>query len=107
MASIIIGGGVIGLSAAMMLGQDGHDVTVLEADPQVPSAAPAQAWEGWDRKGVAQFRQPHNLFARFRHVCDQELPGMTERLLAAGLVWADPLVPLPSSPAWRFGAACR
>ncbi len=96
MASIIIcGGGVIGLSAAMMFGQDGHDVTVLEADPQVPPAAPAQAWEGWDRKGVAQFRQPHNLFARFRHVCDQELPGMTERLLAAGLVRADPLVPLP------------
>jgi 2-polyprenyl-6-methoxyphenol hydroxylase-like FAD-dependent oxidoreductase len=95
-ASIIIcGGGVIGLSAAMMFGQDGHDVTVLEADRQVPPAAPAQAWEGWDRKGVAQFRQPHNLFARFRHVCDQELPGMTERLLAAGLVWADPLVALP------------
>ena len=97
MASIIIcGGGVIGLSAAMMLGQDGHDVTVLEADPQVPPAAPAQAWEAWDRKGVAQFRQPHNLFARFRQVCDRELPGMTGRLEAAGLAWTDPLAVLPS-----------
>jgi hypothetical protein len=27
--------------------------------------------------------QPHNLFPRFRQVCDEELPGMTERLLAA------------------------
>jgi 2-polyprenyl-6-methoxyphenol hydroxylase-like FAD-dependent oxidoreductase len=96
MASIIIcGGGVVGLSAAMMLARDGHEVTVLEADPHEVPETPVQAWECWERKGVAQFRQPHNLFARFRHVCDEELPGMTERLLAAGLVWADPLVPLP------------
>ena len=38
----------------------------------------------WNRKGVAQFRQPHNLFARFRQICDQEMPGMIGRLLAAG-----------------------
>src|SRR6266481_6516527 len=96
MASIIIcGGSVVGLSLAMMLAQDGHEVTVLEANPDEPPATPVAAWEGWDRKGVAQFRQPHNLFARFRHVCDTELPGMTGRLEAAGLGWVDPLAILP------------
>ncbi len=96
MASIIVcGGGMIGLSVAMMLAQDGHEVTVLEADAHAVPATPLQAWEGWERKGVAQFRQPHNLFARFRQVCDNELPGMTDRLEAAGLAWTDPLAVLP------------
>jgi 2-polyprenyl-6-methoxyphenol hydroxylase-like FAD-dependent oxidoreductase len=81
---IICGGGVIGLSAAIMLGRDGHQVTVLEADPGGAPATAGEAWAAWTRRGVAQFRQPHNLFPRFRQVCEQELPGLLERLLAAG-----------------------
>jgi 2-polyprenyl-6-methoxyphenol hydroxylase-like FAD-dependent oxidoreductase len=96
MGSIIVcGGSMIGLSTALMLARDGHQVTVLEADPDGAPSTPAGAWEDWKRKGVAQFRQPHNLFARFRRVCDEELPGMTERLLAAGCVWVDYLSKTP------------
>jgi 2-polyprenyl-6-methoxyphenol hydroxylase-like FAD-dependent oxidoreductase len=80
-----------------MLAQDGHQVTVLEADPATPEQAPVEAWTTWPRRGVAQFHQPHNLFARFRQVCDQEVPGLTERLLAAGCVWVDYLDKLPPS----------
>ncbi len=64
MAAIVVcGGSVIGLATAILLAREGHEVTVLEADGAPVPADAAQAWDRWDRKGVAQFHQPHNLFA--------------------------------------------
>jgi 2-polyprenyl-6-methoxyphenol hydroxylase-like FAD-dependent oxidoreductase len=95
-ASIVVcGGGVIGLSAAMMLARDGHRVTVLEQDPAPPPTGADLAWEGWERRGVAQFHQPHQLLPPFRNVLDAELPGMVDRLVEAGCVWVDPMAVLP------------
>jgi 2-polyprenyl-6-methoxyphenol hydroxylase-like FAD-dependent oxidoreductase len=105
---VVCGGSVVGLSVAMMLARDGHEVTVLEGDPQEAPAPPADAWGSWRRGGVAQFHQPHQTFARFRQVCDAELPGLTDRLLAAGCVWVDFLDPAPptlTDPSPRPGDA--
>jgi len=90
MARIIIcGGGTTGLCAGTMLARDGHDVMLLEADAaDVPGTA-GDAWSAWDRPGVSQFNQPHGFLARFRQVCDEELPGLTDRLLAAGCIGFD------------------
>src|SRR5262245_37353143 len=96
MASIVVcGGGVVGLCSAMMLARDGHEITVLESDPEPVPAVPLDAWSSWQRKGVAQFNQPHNLFGRFHQICNQELPGLTARLREAGCVWVDYLETLP------------
>jgi 2-polyprenyl-6-methoxyphenol hydroxylase-like FAD-dependent oxidoreductase len=86
---VVCGGGMIGLCLSTMLVRDGHDVTVLEADAADLPNKPDQSWESWDRRGVAQFRQPHNLFTRFRMICDQELRGLTDELLWAGCVWVN------------------
>ena len=96
MSSVLVcGGSIVGLSAAMMLARDGHDVTVLEWDPDLPPADPEQCWDGWERGGVAQFQQPHNLLPGARAVFDAELPGLTEALVAAGCPWFDVLGSLP------------
>ena len=40
---VVIGGGVVGMCGALLLGRDGHDVTVLERDP-APPPDPEAAW---------------------------------------------------------------
>jgi glycine/D-amino acid oxidase-like deaminating enzyme len=92
---VICGGSVIGLSTAMLLAGEGHEVTVLEADPTAVPDDPASAWGRSDRHGVAQFHQPHNLFARARQVMDDDLSGLTDALLEAGGIIIDPMAALP------------
>lgn len=94
------GGSIVGLTAAMLLANEGHHVTVLEGDP-APPPVPDAAWEQWGRTGVAQFHQPHNLFPRFRQVVDTELPGLTDRLVDAGCRWLDPIAGMPPTIADR------
>jgi flavin-dependent dehydrogenase len=55
---VLVGWGVVGLCAAQMLGRDGHQVTVLERD-SAPPTDPEAAWNGWERRGVNQFRMLH------------------------------------------------
>jgi 2-polyprenyl-6-methoxyphenol hydroxylase-like FAD-dependent oxidoreductase len=90
MADIIVcGGSMIGLCAAMLLARDGHDVTVLERDPaEVPDSWDA-AWNEWQRVGVPQFHQPHNLFPRYRKILQEELPDVFDGLVENGGTWVN------------------
>ncbi|MDQ1519662.1 MAG: hypothetical protein QOI55_735, partial [Actinomycetota bacterium] len=81
---LIVGGGVVGLSVAMLLGRDGHEVTVLERDAQAPPDNPREAWEEWERRGVNQFRMLHFFLPRFRALIEAELPDVARELDAAG-----------------------
>lgn len=80
----MVGGGLIGMSAAMMLARAGHEVTVLERDGEGVPGSPGEAWQNWGRRGIAQFRQPHYLHASGCQVLGALLPEVTEALLAAG-----------------------
>ncbi len=84
MAQIVVaGGGVAGLSAAMLLARDGHDVTLLERDAAEPPS-PAEAWDTWERRGVNQFRLLHFFQPRFRLALAHELPDVAKALESAG-----------------------
>ncbi len=97
MKIVVLGGGVCGLAGAMMLGRDGHDVTVLERDPQPPPESVQEAWEAWPRPGVAQFHQPHFVQPGGRAVLDAELPDIVAALVAAGGALFDHMRFLPPS----------
>jgi 2-polyprenyl-6-methoxyphenol hydroxylase-like FAD-dependent oxidoreductase len=94
---IVLGGGVCGLATAMMLARDDNDVTVLERDSEPTPGSLEEAWESWQRRGVAQFRQPHYVHARAGHVLDAELPDVKDALVADGARRFDPLSTLPGS----------
>jgi len=91
---VFVGGGIVGTCAAMMLANDGHDVTVLERDPS-PPPPPADAWEDWERRGVNQFKMLHFFLSRFRMVAEAELPGLIDAMEAAGGLRMHPLEGVP------------
>ena len=91
----MVGGGIVGTCAAMMLARDGHDVTVLERDP-TPPPPPNSAWADWERRGVNQFRMVHYFLPKFREVAEQELPGLTEAMVGAGALRNNPIDGAPT-----------
>lgn len=97
MTILIIGGGICGLGTALLLARDGHDVTVLERDADPTPQSPHGAWDRWERKGVPQFRQPHNFMPGLRLLLERELPDIQDALLRAGAVRYDLVNPLPPS----------
>jgi 2-polyprenyl-6-methoxyphenol hydroxylase-like FAD-dependent oxidoreductase len=83
MKIVISGAGLVGLSSALLLARDGHEVTVVERDAS-PPPDPALAWEEWDRRGVNQFRLPHLFAPRYRTMMEAELPDVMASLVDAG-----------------------
>ena len=78
MARIVVtGGGVAGLIGAMLLADDGHEVT-CSSGTRRSRPSPAEAWEDWERRGVNQFRLLHFFMPRFRIEIEQELPEVVE-----------------------------
>src|SRR5262249_3734251 len=62
----------------------------------VPQSA-AEAWDAWTRKGVPQFRQPHNFMPGLRSILEAELPDLQDALRSAGAGRFDLVRPLPPS----------
>ena len=93
---VIMGGGLNGLTAGMLLARDGHRVTILERDAARPAGDAARLWRQWDRRGVNQFRQLHFMLPRWRAEMERELPEVIAELEALGGARTSVLSTLPA-----------
>ncbi len=80
----VVGGGMAGLLAALMLARDGHRVTVFERDDtDVPDTA-NEAFDEWDRRGAPHARQSHAILARLRRILRERAPDVLDALAEQG-----------------------
>jgi 2-polyprenyl-6-methoxyphenol hydroxylase-like FAD-dependent oxidoreductase len=79
----VVGGGVSGLSSALALARQGHEITVLERD-DTPMPQSADAAFEWDRRGAPQVRHSHAFLARLRNVLRDHYPDVLQSLYDAG-----------------------
>jgi 2-polyprenyl-6-methoxyphenol hydroxylase-like FAD-dependent oxidoreductase len=103
---IVVGAGVVALGTAMLLADDGHQVVMLERDPDGPPANPADAWESWERPGLNQVRLAHAFLGGFRAVIEAELPRVASALDDAGalrLNFIRDVLPAQTTGGWQDG----
>ncbi len=80
----VLGGGMTGLLSALFLARDGHNVTVYERDDTNVPATADEAFDQWQRSGVAHARQSHALLARLRSILGRRAPDVLEALAEQG-----------------------
>src|SRR5438445_12835624 len=91
MRIVIVGAGVAGLGAALLLARESHDVVLLERDATSLPNDPDEAFR-WQRRGAPQVRHSHAFLARGRNLLRDRLPDVRDALLRAGVTevgWAD------------------
>jgi 2-polyprenyl-6-methoxyphenol hydroxylase-like FAD-dependent oxidoreductase len=75
-----------GLATALAFSRNDVDVVIVERDPEPPVlASPEDAFDGWARPGVPQFRHAHILLARLQTIVRDRHPELHAELLKAGL----------------------
>lgn len=84
----VIGAGICGLATALFLARRGHRVDLLEKDADDPPETARDRLNGWHRRGIAQWRQPHNLLGLSSAILKEEAPDVLRALGIAGCATA-------------------
>lgn len=82
--AVVIGCGITGLAATLVLTQRGARVTLLDRDAAPVTATAAAAFLEWERRGALQVRHSHAFLGRLRNLLRDRYPDLLQALLAAG-----------------------
>jgi 2-polyprenyl-6-methoxyphenol hydroxylase-like FAD-dependent oxidoreductase len=103
---VVIGAGIAGLFATMMLADAGREVVVLERDAPAPKEAdPDIAFHDWRRRGVGHLRHSHAFLARLIGILRARHPALLDQVKAAGCREVELRDLLPSTLKDRYVAA--
>ena len=80
---VVVGGGVAGLGSALVLADQGHQVTVVERDDTPMPLSADEAFD-WDRRGAPQVRHSHAFLARLVGLLRRDHPDIYAELLHEG-----------------------
>jgi len=82
--AVVIGGGIAGLAAAIVLGRRGAAVEVIERDPIDAEEACETAFVEAERPGTPQVRHSHVFLGRLRNLLHEDYPEILQALMDAG-----------------------
>ncbi len=102
---VVVGAGIAGLFAAMMLAGPGRTITVLERDPAPGAVDADDAFAHWRRRGAGQLRHSHAFLARLINIVRERHPALVEQLIAAGCREVTLADLLPSTLKARYAPA--
>ena len=86
---VIVGGGIGGLAAALLLGRQGREVVVCERDAAPVPQSTEEMWAEWRRPGTPQAPLGHTFLPGFRTLLAARAPDVLQRLLAGGAPLVD------------------
>jgi 2-polyprenyl-6-methoxyphenol hydroxylase-like FAD-dependent oxidoreductase len=93
---IVVGAGIAGLATSLFVARAGGTVLLLESDQDRPPARAAESLARWDRPGVPQMGQGHNIHGLARLVLRDRVADVLERLLGSGVTERRFAVPSPA-----------
>ena len=83
---MVLGAGIAGCTAALAFARGGHEVVVLDRGdmPSFDGWSADDVFQQWQRRGIGQFRQPHNFLGLARAVLRDRFADVYAAVLKMG-----------------------